>query len=247
MNVRSSIVVFAMGFGIGADLHGPEAAREFFGYSALESDVLTAEHGSNHVVQILGCGDGGLQEALRFALAPEHQDLAEVVAKLEGELQTAHSARWHDLLATLRTAEDQALRSLIWGYSEEVIFEELHHVYERAIGTLLVHCRREVEHWAAKVLRPVGITVEIVARGFSKRVYSLNRFLTMLLAEVPQQGKARLCRVDEAHVTANPDIRLSRKGFAADTKPDALGTANGDDLLQRIAFRGLPMNLDAVR
>lgn len=249
--LRGQIVIFALGFGLDKDSQQTLAAKEFFSYCSLGSDVTKARTTpGGGLVRIVGAGDGGLQEALRFVLDDAWHDLHRCVSRLEAVLVAAgHGALWFQLCSRLQAAEDQALRSLMWGYTDDRIYRELDHLYQREMAVLLAVAPGAVAQWHAEVVRKAAFKVQLVdVSAYSMKTYSLNRWLAGLLQHIAptQAGQARLERVTPVHAHGKPDVELTRMGFAAGTKQPQVGTANEDDLLRRIAFQGIPMNLDAV-
>jgi hypothetical protein len=243
---KSEIVIFTLGFGLDSKLEQTAAGKEFFSYQGLKSDLAKAAAGKQ-LVQIIGAGDGGLQEALRFILDDRYHDLHEAVTLLERELN-GHGVGWLKFRCTLQSAEDHAVKSLMWGYSEDIIFSELDQIYDTVIKEMLANYPLALDQWASTVLRPVPLIVELIdTHTYSKRVYALNRFLTMLFTRLTQTpSRASLHRVIPAAASPNPDVVLSRAGFGGAVPTATVGTASEEDLLRRIAFRAIPMNLDTV-
>ena len=243
---KSEIVIFALGFGLDSKLEQTAAGKDFFSYNGLKADLAKAAAGKQ-LVQIIGAGDGGLQEALRFMFDGPYHDLHYAVTLLEKALN-GHGVGWLEFRCTLQSAEDHAAKSLMWGYSEDVIFSELDQIYASVINEMLVNYPIAVEQWASTVIRPVPLIVELIdTHTYSKRVYPLNRFLTMLLTRLTQTPRrASLHRVNPTVATPNPDVVLSRAGFGGAVPTATVGTASEEDLLRRIAFRAIPMNLDTV-
>ena len=237
---ESSVVIFAMGFGLDKEGQQTAAAREFFSYADLTSDIKVALASPSKRVRIEGAGDGGLQEALRFVLKESFHDLNTTVDLLEAELAAGNpSSSWRELLIEVQSVEDHAVKSLMWGYTEETVFEELHNIYLKIVKTLISRHHDAIVSWAEKVLRDASLTIELSDPWpFSGRVYALNRFLTMLVERLPViKGKTKLERV-----------LSSKQSKSAAVEPSAqIGTASADDLLRRLAFQSIPMNLDAVR
>lgn len=249
--LRGQIVIFAMGFGLDKHSEQTLAAKEFFSYQNLATDIAKAvANPGGGLVRIVGAGDGGLQEALRFVLDDAWHDLHRCVSRLEAVLTASnHGAFWVRLCSRLQSAEDQALRSLMWGYADARIYLELNSVYEREIDGLLAVAPTSVARWHLEVVRNVALKVQLVdASVYSAKTYGLNRWLVGLLLRAPASGlgQAKLERVIPKDAHGKPDVQLMRMGFAAATKQPQVGTANEDDLLRRIAFQGIPMNLDAV-
>lgn len=245
---ESEIVIFALGFGLDKSNEQTQAGREFFSYRGLQADLTKALAG-NGLVRIIGAGDGGLQEALRFVLANPHHDLHYCVSQLARAMaHDGHSTAWAELLSQLQSAEEHAAKSLMWGYTEDIVFAELDVIYRALIGALVATYPTTVNMWANAALRNVPLTVELVDNSsFSKRVYALNRFLTLLIGQIPNiKGHAKLRRVATGITSGSAAVSLTRKGFAAQDAAWETGTANKEDLLRRIAFRAIPMNLDTV-
>lgn len=249
--LRGQIVIFALGFGLDKDSQQTLAAKEFFSYQGLKADIAKAQVKSGGgLVRIVGAGDGGLQEALRFVLDDAWHDLHRCVSELEKKMEAAgNGAFWLQLCSRLQSAEDQALRSLMWGYTDERIYCELDALYQREMTELLAVAPGPVAQWHAVVVRKAALKVQLVdSSTYSMKTYGLNRWLTGLLERCAAAGSrhATLERVTPANAYGTPDVELTRKGFAAGTKQPQVGTADENDLLRRIAFQGIPMNLDAV-
>ena len=248
-HLTAQIVIFAIGFGLDKTNAQTEAAKDFFSYKDLKSHVDQAEAGGGSV-RIIGAGDGGLQEALRFVLSDKWHDLHLCVSELQGMLAAkGHSAAWSKLCARLQSAEDQAVRAAMWGYSDELVYGELDAVYKREIEHLQKVAPDTLKSWHLSVVRHAGIRVELVDKSpYSRKVYALNRWLTGLLSSLsdPLSGLATLNRSAPGAMQVSADVELHRAGFAAADKQPQIGTASSDDLLRRIAFQGIPMSLDAV-
>ncbi|MES2049661.1 MAG: hypothetical protein V4447_14765 [Pseudomonadota bacterium] len=247
--LKSQIVVFALGFGLDKSSAQTAAAKDFFSYSGLEADISKALAG-NRVVRIIGAGDGGLQEALRFVLDDAWHDLHRCVSELQNILSVrGHEAWWSQMCGRIQSAEDQAVRALMWGYTENCVYQELEQVYQREMDKLLEIAPNEVTNWYAKVVRKVDLEIQLVDKcAYSMKAYGLNRWLTGLLqrSSIAGSGMARLLRTAPTALSGVADIELSRMGFAATEKQTQIGTANASDLLRRIAFQGIPMNLDPI-
>jgi hypothetical protein len=246
-SVKSEIVVFALGFGLDKNNEQTEAGREFFSYALLGNDVIKAMAGGR-LVRIVGAGDGGLQEALRFMFAEEYQDFHKAITALENSFaDSGNGVVWTGVCADIQTAEDHAAKSLMWGYAEEVVYSELDEIYQEVVRSLITSHSTLLEEWRREVSRQEQFVVELVdGSGYSKRVYALNRFLIMLLQRLaPVNGFASLRRVT-APSEKEADVELIRAGFSRVEKPTMIGTAGEEDLLRRIAFKAIPMNLDAV-
>lgn len=254
LHLEGEIAIFALGFGLDKDIKQTEAAKDFFSYSSLKRDIETAITGpALGVVRIEGAGDGGLQEALRFVLNDDWHDLHRCVSLLEKKLSSdGFAAEWLQLCSRLQSAEDQALRSLMWGYTDERIYSELHALYERETADLLVRASGSVIQWHNDVVRQAPFKVQLLDHiAYSMKTYSLNRWLVGLISHVAASpeyvpGYVRIERVTPANAEPNPNVTLSRYGFAGSSKPEMVGTAGGVDLLRRIAFQAIPMNLDSV-
>lgn len=244
--LQSEIVVFALGFGLDSSLEQTAAGKDFFSYDGLQSDLVKAAAGTQ-LIHIIGAGDGGLQEALRFLLQDPYHDLHRAVTILENSLN-GHGVGWAELRCMLQSAEDHAAKSLMWGYREDIVFSELDGIYDTVIDQILKLHPKAVEQWATTVLRPWPLRVELIDNStYSKRVYALNRFLAILISKLmPSPTRARLTRVIPSMATPWPDVVLTRAGFAATKPSGTVGTASEEDLLRRIAFRAIPMNLDTV-
>jgi len=244
---RTQIVVFAAGFGLDKREEQTAAAKEFFSYADLDKDLKTAQSG-NGIVQIWGSGDGGLQESLRFVLDGAWHDLGKVISSLENLLHTAgHSDSWSRLRSRIQSAEEQSVRALMWGYNEDIVFAEMDKIYETEIEQLLVDAPLVIDAWRKAVVRSTSITLEIVDDcAFSKKVYPLNRFLVRVLSRSSKATGTRVLRTTRDAAHADPAVKLARFGFASIEKQAQIGTADADDLLRRISFQGIPMNLDPV-
>lgn len=247
--LKSQIVVFALGFGLDKSSAQTAAARDFFSYSGLEVDISKALSG-NRVVRIIGAGDGGLQEALRFVLDDAWHDLHRCISELRNILAVSgHEAWWSQMCGRIQSAEDQAVRTLMWGYTEQCVYKELEQLYQREIDKLLEIAPNEIANWYAKVVRKVDLEIQLVDQcTYSMKAYGLNRWLTGLLQRpsIAGAGMARLLRIVPAEVSGVAAIELSRMGFAATEKQMQIGTADASDLLRRIAFQAIPMNLDPI-
>lgn len=248
-HLKAQIAIFAIGFGLNTISDQTEAAKDFFSYNDLKADVARAEAAGGRV-RIIGAGDGGLQEALRFVLSDEWHDLHLCVSELQKMLEAnGHLAAWSKLCARLQSAEDQAVRAAMWGYSDELVYGELDAVYKREMEYLRKLTPDTLESWRVNVVRHGSLKVELVDKSpYSKKVYALNRWLTGLLS-IPSDspsGLATLERFAPEATHGNADVELVRAGFAAADKQPQIGTAGSDDLLRRIAFQGIPMSLDAV-
>ncbi|CAM3527733.1 hypothetical protein [Paracidovorax anthurii] len=254
LHLEGQIAVFALGFGLDKDIQQTEAAKDFFSYCDLKKDIEAAVAGpAAGIVRIEGAGDGGLQEALRFVLQDEWHDLHRCVSRLEEILLSdGLGTEWLQLCSRLQSAEDQALRSLMWGYTDERIYSELHALYERETAALLAVAAPSVLQWHNEVVRQAPFKVQLLDRAaYSMKAYSLNRWLVGLLLHVAMSpggapGYVRIERVTPATADPKPNVTLRRYGFAGNTKPAMVGTAGEVDLLRRIAFQAIPMNLDSV-
>lgn len=248
-HLTAQIAIFAIGFGLDKKSEQTEAAKDFFSYKDLSADVARAQAGGG-IVRITGAGDGGLQEALRFVLSDEWHDLHLCVSELQEMLAAGgHLAAWSKLCARLQSAEDQAVRAAMWGYSDELVYGELDAVYKREMEHLREVAPDTLKSWRLRVVRHGGLRVELVDKSpYSKKVYALNRWLTGLLSLLsdPPSGLATLERFVPGATHGSADVELVRAGFAAADKQPQIGTAGSDDLLRRIAFQGIPMSLDAV-
>jgi hypothetical protein len=248
-HLTGQIVVFAIGFGLDKNSAQTSAAKDFFSYSGLKSDLTKAMTG-NRFIRIVGAGDGGLQEALRFVLEDSWHDFHRCVSELRDLLRKGgHGDEWSQMCARLQSAEDQAARAAMWGYTEELVYGELNLVYERELKLLLNIAPTPVSNWHSQVVRPQNLLVELVDDStFSKKVYGLNRWLAGLLYRLsdPQNNRAALTRITPDKRAGVPDVELIRAGFAATEKQRQIGTVDSGDLLRRIAFQGIPMNMDPV-
>lgn len=248
-HLNAQIAIFAIGFGLDKQSKQTEAAKEFFSYRELNADVARAKAAGGRV-RIIGAGDGGLQEALRFVLSDEWHDLHLCVSELQRMLDAdGHLAAWSKLCARLQSAEDQAVRAAMWGYSDELVYGELDAIYKQEIAQLRKVAPETLKAWRGTVVRHSGLRVELVDNSpYSKKVYALNRWLTDLLSMLSDSpsGLAKLERLSPGATNGNADVELARAGFAATEKQPQIGTAGSDDLLRRIAFQGIPMSLDAV-
>lgn len=247
--LTAQIAIFAIGFGLDKKSEQTEAAKDFFSYKNLNTDVAKAVAGGG-LVRIIGAGDGGLQEALRFVLSEKWHDLHLCVSELQTMLAAkGHLATWTRLCARLQSAEDQAVRAAMWGYSDELVYGELNAVYMREMEYLRKEAEDTLNEWRVSVVRQHRLRVELVDNSpYSKKAYALNRWWTGLLSILSDSKPelATLGRVAPEAVNGNADVELVRAGFAAADKQSQIGTAGSDDLLRRIAFQGIPMTLDAI-
>jgi len=245
--IRAQIAVFALGFGLDQNAVQIAAARDFYSYDRLHSDINRALIG-NKTIRIIGCGDGGLQEALRFILADQYHDLHAAISRL-AEIVASKGAgeQWLRMCASLQSAEDHAIKSSMWGYNEEIVFSELDRYYVEQLDAFLRDNLNAAKEWAEEVVRNASISIEMIDQSlFSKRVYGLNRFLILILQKLTlSDKKTRLVRLQK-NSTKSADVVLSRLGFGAADRPKQIGTASAEDLLRRVAFRAVPMNLDVV-
>lgn len=249
--LRGQIVIFALGFGLDKNNQQTKAAAKFFSYKGLREDIQKAQNNPDGgLVKIIGAGDGGLQEALRFVLSDGFQDFYKCVNRLEKILEEVRlAAFWSKLCNRLQSAEDQAARSLMWGYAEEHIYKELDAVYQREVKALLDLAPDSVAMWRREVVRRGNFRVQLVdSSPYSMKSYALNRWLVLLLQDVPSTGEGQVIleRITREDTSEKFDVYLERKGFAAVDKQSQIGTANQVDLLRRIAFQSIPMNLDAI-
>ncbi|CAB3835209.1 FAD-dependent oxidoreductase [Achromobacter ruhlandii] len=252
-NLNAQIVIFAIGFGLGKSNEQTLAARDFFSYNELESDINKALNGKGKI-RIFGGGDGGLQEALRFCLDPNWHDLGGCVNELREILRNAnHGAHWAQMCGRIQSAEDQAVRASMWGYEDGCVYQELDQIYWREMEELNNLAPAALKIWYERVVRKVEIEIELVDElKFSKKVYGLNRWLVGLLIRlsVKGSGRASLFRKTSEMIRSSgneaPDVELRRIGFSSVSKQEQVGTAGSEDLLRRLAFQGIPMNLDPV-
>lgn len=250
-HLEGQILIFALGFGLDKDSKQTDAAKKFFSYCNLGVDVAKAQmNPSGGLVRIVGAGDGGLQEALRFVLDDAWHDLNRCVQLLQDKMvSSGMSAVWFRSLSRFQSAEDQALRSQMWGYTDLCIYYELDLLYKQQVAELVDSALPIIKAWREEVVRKGTFAVQLVDDcAYSMKAYGLNRFLTGLL-EDPQAysaGQVMLERELSTTASGTPDVVLERMGFAARTKQPQVGTADEDDLLRRIAFQSIPMNLDAV-
>lgn len=246
--LEGQIVIVALGFGLDKNNEQTAAAKDFFAYNSLNLDVAKAISNGGPV-RILGAGDGGLQEALRFVLDDDSHDLHKCVTELETILAGAgHEALWYKICSRLQSAEDQATRSLMWGYSEDHIYRELDAVYERELTLLLGAAGPAIREWHKRVARKGSFKVQLIDKStYSTKTYALNRWLVGLLQRMPAvKGRVTIERLVKAPEGETPSVELKRYGFAGGTKQGQIGTAGKKELLRRLAFEGIPMNLDAV-
>jgi hypothetical protein len=248
--VHSRAVVYAVGFGsekvfsTKSDLNST-----FWGYCTIEDDLKKLVK-STATVRIIGAGDGGLQEALRFALRPEYHDFAKAISELESRIDDSDK-EWTNGLRDIMFAEDNAARALMWGYRPELVFSELQTVHDRLIHILLdplnMSRRKAVIQWRDDVTREQSLKVELVdSHNFSGRVYALNRFLFELLrilSEI-QPNNVLIDRNTETTEVTKPDICVDRRGISP--IDEAYGTSEKEELLRRVMFRALPNHYSVV-
>lgn len=241
--VRTRIVVYAIGFGTEKVMNTskPDVNASFWGYGSLTQDLarLAALPGPGKV-NIQGGGDGGLQEALRFALGPRWQDLAAVAAELDRCVSPAFPA-WESKLRDIMLAEDNAARAFMWGYSQDLVFESVDHVHQQVINALLKQARPVIDQWFAKVSRKQDLHITVYDKHVrSGRVYALNRFLFKLLVSLTQFGGYRILvdRKKTKMPATKGAIRVDRSGLSQ--MIDMLGTATPDDYLRRATLRAIP-------
>jgi hypothetical protein len=241
--VRTRIMVYAIGFGTEKVMNTlkPQPNASFWGYRTLTQDLarLAAVPGTGKV-EIQGGGDGGLQEALRFALGPRWQDLAAVASELERCVSPVFPA-WESSLRDIMLAEDNAARAYMWGYSQDLVFESVDRVHQQVIDALLKRARPDVKRWFATVSRKQDLNITVYDKHASSgRVYALNRFLFKLLVTLTQFGGYRVV-VDRKRTkmpATKGAIKVNRSGLSQIT--DMLGTATPDDYLRRATLRAIP-------
>jgi hypothetical protein len=241
--VSTRIVVYAFGFGSEKVMTLPAADinASFWGYRTLEADLnhLGKKPGRG-LVSIQGAGDGGLQEALRFAFGPAHQDLALVVAKLEATVTPAF-AQWEQMLRDVMLAEDNAARAYMWGYSQELVFETVERAHQTLVDALLATVPTLVAQWYDTVGRKQDLEITVYdTHAFSGRVYALNRFLfKLVLALTTQQpGVVLVSRVALDMPEKTIGIKVNRSGLAQIYR--AMGTGSKADYLRRATLRAIP-------
>lgn len=243
IQISTRIVVYAFGFGSEKVMTIPTAHinQSFWGYRSLEADLeqLGKKSGLG-IVSIQGAGDGGLQEVLRFAFSPEHQDLASVVAKLEATV-TPKFAQWENRLRDVMLAEDNAARAYMWGYSQELVFETVERAHQALIDALLTTVPELVAQWYDIVGRKQALKITVYdTHPFSGRVYALNRFLFKLLVALttlqPRSVLVRRSVLDMPEKTKG--IRVNRSGLSQIYTQ--MGTGNKADYLRRATLRAIP-------
>lgn len=239
-------VVYALGFGSEKVLlDGADIAASFWGYQSLEDD-LKAVSGHRAAVQIIGGGDGGLQEALRFAFRPAYHDFAKAVAHLQTCVRRVNADRWDCGLRDIMFAEDNAARALMWGYRTDLVFAQLQRVHEEFVHELCQHASDALLIWRAEVGREQPLDVSLYdSHPFSARVYALNRFLFELLKQLTtiKPAPVTVHRETDAPPTGAA-IVVKRHGIAPGS--EAYGTSEKEDLLRRVLFRSLPNHYSVI-
>ena len=242
-DIKSRIVVYAFGFGSEKVMTMPAAHinDSFWGYATLVADLekLASASGPGFV-DVQGAGDGGLQEALRFALGPDWQDLAAVAAELD-EAVKQDFPEWENRLRDIMLAEDNAARAYMWGYGPEIVFEPVDAVHQLLVDDLLKHVPKQVVQWFDKVGRKQDLEITVHdSHAFSGRVYALNRFLFKLLVKLTSGHKAQVkvrCEM-KAMPKVGGRIQIDRSGLAQ--LYDRIGTASKSDYLRRATLRAIP-------
>jgi hypothetical protein len=242
LQVTSRIVVYAFGFGSEKVMMSAAPVNaSFWGYATLEADLgkLAKKPGRGQVA-VQGAGDGGLQEALRFALAPDWQDLSKVISELEKAV-APHFPQWDNRLRRIMLAEDNAARAYMWGYSQESVFESVDQAHQDVIDELLKELPKQVGQWFDTVGRKQELQITVYDKhAFSGRVYALNRFLFKLLLKFTAEQPVQVKVVRESTVMPHLPgaIRVDRSGLAQIYS--AVGTGTKSDYLRRATLRAIP-------
>lgn len=248
--VLARVVVYAFGFGSEKVMKKPEAliSDTFWGYATIEDDLKALPASSTRgIVNIHGAGDGGLQEALRFAFGPDWQDLCAVVSELERHV-IPQFPQWENSLRDIMLAEDNAARAYMWGYGQDLVFGPLDQVHQKFIDELLAGASPAVQEW----FQVVGRRQDLVITNYDKhpvsgRVYALNRFLhKLLITFTARSNSAVLVKRDDGDMPKLPGaIEVDRSGLAQ--IEGALGTASKSDYLRRATLRAIPNQYGVIR
>lgn len=248
--ISTRILVYAFGFGSEKVMTLPAADinASFWGYRSLEADLdqLRKTSTERGLVSIQGAGDGGLQEALRFAFGPKHQDFASVVAMLEA-MVAPKFPQWESMLRDIMLAEDNAARAYMWGYSQELVFETVETTHQTLIDALLTTVPEQIALWYSTVGRQQQLDITVYDKhAFSGRVYALNRFLFKLLLTLTKQQN-RMVQVNRSAFDLPEKavgIKVNRSGLAQIHR--AMGTGNKADYLRRATLRAIPNQYGVV-
>jgi hypothetical protein len=158
-----------------------------------------------------------------------------------------YKADWDDILRKIATAEDNASRAFMWGYAPLVVFPGLDAIYDKLIASLTEGARATlIEDWFAEVTRPQNLCIDLYDPfPTSGRVYSLNRFLVKLLMKVSggrKDGVRVIRKVGTRPVVHSGIALIDRRGLLP--LPDA--TLRSDEMLRRVAFKGLQNQYGAI-